>query len=330
MCTAITFKTKDFYFGRTLDYEHSFSQEVILTPRQFSLQYRALPDQKKHYAILGIGCIGDGYPLYFDAVNEAGLAMAGLNFVGNACYQEPVEGKENVTHFELIPWLLSQCDSLMMVKQKIKHLNITKEAFHPGYPASQLHWLIADRQGSITLEATQSGLHVYDNPVGVLTNNPPLPQQLMHLYNYRNLTVEPGENRFSADLELPAYSRGMGAMGLPGDFSSQSRFVRGAFLKANSIAPETEEGAVSQFFHIMDSVRVPAGAVRLEDGSLDITQYTSCCNADKGICYYTTYGNRQIRGIHMHRENLNTTRLLRWPMGEGQQVAWQNPVAKNS
>ena len=109
MCTAATYKTKDFYFGRTLDYEHPHGEEVTFTPRNFPLPFRHLETMESHYAILGMAYVAEGYPLYFDAMNEKGLAMAGLNFVGNARYAGVKEGKDNVAQFEFIPWVLSRC-----------------------------------------------------------------------------------------------------------------------------------------------------------------------------------------------------------------------------
>ena len=103
MCTAAAFQTKDFYFGRTLDYECSYGECVTVTPRRYPFSFRHMGRLDAHYAMIGMAHVADGYPLYYDAVNEAGLGMAGLNFVGNAQYAEVQEGKENVAQFELIP-----------------------------------------------------------------------------------------------------------------------------------------------------------------------------------------------------------------------------------
>ncbi len=94
MCTAATYKTKDFYFGRTLDYEFSYGEEIVVMPRRFPLDFRFLGKSEEHYAIIGMAHVADGYPMFYDAVNEKGLAMAGLNFVGNAVYREPIAETE--------------------------------------------------------------------------------------------------------------------------------------------------------------------------------------------------------------------------------------------
>ncbi len=109
MCTAATYKTNDFYFGRTLDYEFSYGDEITVTPRNYPFNFKHTEPIESHYAIIGTAHVADSYPLYYDAVNEKGLGIAGLNFVGNAVYAQPVDDKTNIAQFELIPWILSQC-----------------------------------------------------------------------------------------------------------------------------------------------------------------------------------------------------------------------------
>ena len=268
--------------------------------------------------------VQDGYPLYYDAVNEKGLCIAGLNFVGNAKYHTPVNGKDNITQFELIPWLLGSCAGIAEARTMLERLNVTDIPFSAGMPLAQLHWLIADRNGCITLESTQDGLHIYDNPVGVLTNNPPFPMQLFQLNNYMALSPESPKNTFAPDAPLTTYSRGMGAMGLPGDLSSQSRFVRVAFTRAHSLCKPTEESRVNQFFHILTSVEQQRGCCSLGDGKYEITLYSSCCNATRGIYYYTTYDNRQITAVDMNNENLDSDALIRYPLLQSSAFLKQN------
>ena len=324
MCTAVTYKTKDFYFGRTLDYEYSYKEEVTVTPRNYPFHFRHMGTLEKHYAIIGMAFVQDQYPLYYDAVNEKGLGMAGLNFVGNAFFGDVVAGKDNVPAYEFIPWILSQCATVRQARELIEKINLTNEPFSAQLPCASLHWLIADREEAITVEAMVDGIHVYHNPVGALTNNPAFEQQLFRLNDYRHLSPKDPENTFSKDLELSRYSRGMGAMGLPGDLSSQSRFVRVAFVKMNSVSEETEEKSVSQFFHILGAVDQQRGCCDVGEGEYEITIYTSCCNADKGIYYYTTYDNHQITAVDMHKENLEASTLARFPLIQTQQIFQQN------
>ena len=170
MCTAAAFRSKDFYFGRTLDYEFSYGDQVVILPRSYPLHYLEQETQTRHYAMIGMACVMEDTPLFYDAVNEKGLAIAGLNFVGNACYHSHAPGKENIAQFELIPWLLSQCASVTEARKRLECLNILDTPFRPGLPAAQLHWLIADRDGSLTVESVAEGLMIYENPVGVLTS----------------------------------------------------------------------------------------------------------------------------------------------------------------
>ncbi len=325
MCTAATYKTRDFYFGRTLDYDFSYGDEVTVTPRNYPFHFRYMGDMPRHHAMIGMACVMGNYPLYYDAVNECGLGMAGLNFVGNACYAEaPEEGRENVAVFELIPWVLGQCATISDVKKLLAKITLVGIPVNEQLPAASLHWLIADREAAITVESVRDGLKIYDNPVGVLTNNPPFEQQLFNLNNYMHLSAGAPENLFSRELSLTAYSRGMGALGLPGDLSSQSRFVRVAFTKMNSVSGQSEQESISQFFHILGAVDQQRGCCVMGEGKYEITIYTSCCNADRGIYYYTTYENHQITGVDMHKEALDGSALARYALIRKQQVKMQN------
>lgn len=189
---------------------------------------------------------------------------------------------------------------------------------------AQLHWMIADSEGTITLETVADGVKIYDNPVGVLTNNPPFDEQLFALNNYMHLSAKPPVDTFAPGLKLRQYSRGMGALGLPGDLSSQSRFVRAAFTKMNAVCGGGEMESVSQFFHILGAVDQQRGCCLLDDGKYEITLYTSCCNTDRGIYYYTTYDNHQITAVDMHRENLDGEKLVRYPTIKEEQIFVQN------
>ncbi len=324
MCTAATYKTNDFYFGRTLDYESSYGEEIVIMPRNFRLDFLNAGICEKHYAVIGTAHIAGGYPLFYDAVNEKGLCMAGLNFVGNAHYFKNKNGKSNIAQYEFIPWILGKCASTDEAKELISNINITDTPFNEHMPVGQLHWIIADRNSAVTVESVSDGIKVYDNPLGVLTNNPPFDEQMFRLNDYMHLSSRQPKNTFSDKLELKAYSRGMGAIGLPGDLSSQSRFVRVAFVKANSVSGKGETESVSQFFHILGSVDQPRGCCEVADGKYEITIYTSCCNADKGIYYYTTYDNHRISAVDMRKESLDGNELISYPMITEEKINCQN------
>ena len=324
MCTAATYRTDDFYMGRTLDYEFSYGEEITVMPRNFPLSFRHGGGTDRQYAIIGMAHVADGYPMYYDAVNEKGLGMAGLNFAASARYSEPEDGKQNVAQFEFIPWVLSQFASLEQARSAIEKINLVGTTYDSRYPAAKMHWIIADKSGAITVEPTEGGLKIYDNAPGVLTNEPPFDMQLFNLNNYMRLSPKQPENSFSDALDLGTYSRGMGGLGLPGDLSSMSRFVRAAFTKLNSLSESGEAESVGQFFHILGSVEQVRGCCEVAQDKYEITIYTSCFNADKGVYYYTTYNNRRITAVDMHRENLDSDSLARYPMLDKEDVLRQN------
>lgn len=323
MCTAVTYKTKEHYFGRNLDLEYSYKETVTITPRNYVLPFRKMGKMESHFAIIGMAYVSEGYPLYYDATNEKGLSAAGLNFPDNADYKPYCDGKDNVTPFELIPWVLGQCSTVTEAESLLNHINLLNENFSRELPLSPLHWIISDRERSITLETVQSGVKIYNNPVGVLTNNPTFDYQMFNLNNYMHLTKGEPENTFG-EPGLKNYSRGMGAMGLPGDASSMSRFVRATFVKRNSVSGTSEAESVSQFFHILKSVEMQRGCVELSEGLYEITVYSSCCNTDRGIYYYTTYDNSRICAVDMHREDLQGSRLIAYPLKKEQGMEYQN------
>ena len=285
MCTAATYQTRDFYMGRTLDYEFSYGEEIVITPRRFPIALRHGGVMDTHYAIIGTAHVADGFPLYYDAVNEKGLGMAGLNFVGSAQYAEVVPDRENIAQFEFIPRLLGRCATLAEAREALRTLNLTGTPFSERLPASQLHWLLSPKQP---------------------------------------------ENLFSDALPLTLYSRGMGALGLPGDLSSASRFVRAAFTRLHSVSGEGEADSVGQFFHILGAVEQQNGCCEVRPGEYERTIYTSCWNADRGIYYYTTYTNRRISAVELRREDLDAAALIRYPMRTREDIFYQNAPGTES
>lgn len=324
MCTAITYQTKDFYFGRNLDLERSYRESVTITPRNYKFVFRNGRVLEHHYAMIGMATISGGYPLYYEATNEKGLSLAGLNFPRNAVYYSKDETKDNITPFELIPWILGQCDSVDEALKKIGNMNLWDVSFSDEFPLSPLHWLLADKERAVTLEPMDDGLKIYENPFGVLTNNPPFDFHIYNIANYINLTSLPPENRFSSIVDLKPYSLGMGAIGLPGDPSSASRFVKAVFTKLNSVSGDTESESISQFFHILASVAQQRGITCVRDKEYEYTLYSSCCNTTKGIYYYTTYENSQITAVNMFKEDLDGQDLVSYPLIAGQQIMEQN------
>jgi len=324
MCTAISFKNGDHYFGRTLDLEYHYNEEVVITPRNFKFKFKFSEPSKTNYAIIGVATVEENYPLYYEAVNEYGLCAAGLNFPKSAAYEKIIDGLQNIAVFEFIPFILSKFKSVSEVKDYLLRAVIVDIPFNDSFPSARLHWLISDRICSITVECVQGKIRVYDNPIGVLTNEPEFTYHMLNLTNYINLTSEERENRFLKNIDLQPYSRGMGLIGLPGDNSSASRFVRASFTKLNSVCNDSETDTVGQFFHILGSVNQVKGTVRLRNGKNVYTVYTSCCNTDKMIFYYTTYNKHQISAVDMKKENLESTILIRYPLLYSQRIEFQN------
>lgn len=323
MCTAINLKTKNTYFGRTLDYEFSYGEKITITPRNYPIKFRHLNELSNHYAIIGMAHVYDNYPLYYEAANEKGLAIAGLNFVNNAFYNDVIDNRTNVSQFEFIPWILANFSTVKEVKEALKNVNIANTQYNEYFKAASLHWIISDLTEAITIEATKEGLMIYDNEIGVLTNNPPFPYQMFNLNNYRYLSTDDPINSFSNNLNLIRYSRGMGGIGLPGDLSSMSRFVRVAFHKLNSISNDGEIDSVNQFFHIMNSVSQTRGLCKV-DNSYEITIYTSCINLNEGVYYYTTYNNHQINKIDLYKCNLDSNELITYELRNKENILNQN------
>ena len=286
MCTAIACSGGRFFFGRTLDLDRSYGEEVVITPRNFPLQFRQAAPMTSHHAVIGMAHVAHGYPLIFDAMNEDGLCMAGLRFRPHACY--PGGRGLHIAPFELIPWILGQCADLTEARALLEKTVLCDISFSPELSTTKLHWLLADKTDSLTVESTADGQHQYDTPVGVLPNDPPFPHQLALL-------------RRAGDL--------------PGDLSSPSRFRRAAFTKTHARAVDT----VTDFLRILDTCTQVPGC----NGEM-ATLYSSCCDPQNGIYCYTTCHSRRITGIAMDREDLNTTELIRFPLTTREDIHLQN------
>ncbi len=326
MCTAVSLVTKDHYFGRNLDYEHGFGEKITVTPRNYLFRFRHQAPIEHHFAMIGMALPHGGYPLYFDAANERGLCAAGLNFPHFAEYSKRAVGRDNIASFEVIPWILCRCATLGEARALLEKINVSDDAFTDALPPTPLHWMISDKSGSLVLEARDGGVKIHENSVGVLTNSPPFDIQLINLSNYMSVSRDEPDNSFSDKVSLAPYSRGMGGIGLPGDLSSMSRFVRASFAKLNSECEENEEASVNQFFHILGTVSQTRGCARVGDG-FEITRYSSCCNADKGIYYYTTYENSRICAVDMHREALDSREIIVYDLCDAADFLLRNPSA---
>lgn len=324
MCTCITLKEREFYFGRNLDLNDTFGNTIVVTPGSFPLCFAREGKIEQHFSMIGMAEVRNGYPLYGEAANEKGVAMAGLYFPGHACYQREEESRRNyqVAPFELILWILGQCGSVEEAMELLEKTVITDRAFSSELPNVPLHWMLADQERCVTVEAVKEGVRIYENPFGVLTNNPPFPFYNYYVSQYLHLTKDSPESTFSETLKLRPFGEGMGAVGLPGDLSPASRFVRASFLKENAVGGTDEMSCVTRFFHILEQTGMVEGTVRTGDGGMDRTTYSCCMNATQGIYYCRTYENNRIQAVKLKKEDAGKRELLSYPVVREQDVSW--------
>lgn len=323
MCTSILMKGKRPLFGRNMDLYYELDCSVVITPRNYPFSFRAAGILEHHYAMTGMAVVKEGYPLYCEAVNEHGLAVAGLDFPGNAFYSEKKDDKKaNISPFELIPWVLSKCKNITEAKTLLEDTHITAINFSESLPLSPLHWHFADRDCSIVFEVTDKGAKTYDDPMNVMTNNPPFDFHLSNISHYLNLTAEDPSNCL-AEMGVRPVSFGLGSFGLPGDFSSASRFVKASYLLKNSVC-EGDKRSITQFFHLLASVAMVRGSVLTPKGNFDLTAYSCCIDLLSGIYYYTTYENSRINVISMKKEDIDGCGIYIFPLEACQDFKLQN------
>ncbi len=297
MCTSIAMKTTDFYFGRNLDLHYPFGGCVI-TPRNYAFPFEK--GDGKGYALIGTATVLDGYPLYAEAANEKGLAMAGLNFPKNAYYpSEAGKGKRGVSPFEFIPFLLRQCATVKEAERLLKTVDLIDKPFRADVPLTPLHWHIADKSGSLVVERAKQGFFVYKNPFGALTNAPSFPYHTQNYPLYRHLSAKPTKDRL-----------GLNAIGLLGDYSSPSRFVKAAWLLERTPKNLRGEQAIAHFFKLLAAVAPVKGSVKTKDGQEHFTQYACCINCLTGVYYRQNYDELSPRVFSLFDADLSATELF--------------------
>lgn len=310
MCTGLALETKDglHLFGRNMDIEYSFNQSIIFIPRNFKCVNKSNKKElTTKYAVLGMGTILDDYPTFADGMNEKGLGCAGLNFPVYVSYsKEDIEGKTNIPVYNFLLWVLANFSSVEEVKEALKNANIVDIPISENIPNTTLHWMISDITGkSIVVEQTKEKLNVFDNNIGVLTNSPTFDWHVANLNQYVGLRYNQVPEFKLGDQSLTALGQGTGLVGLPGDFTPASRFIRVAFLRDAMIKNDKDSIDLIEFFHILNNVAMVRGSTRTVEEKSDLTQYTSCMCLEKGIYYYNTYENNQINAIDMNKENLD-------------------------
>lgn len=292
MCTAI--QIENGFFGRTLDAACGYGEAAVILPRKYSLAFLHEATVPHHPAMIGVGIVRDGKPLYFDAMNEAGLCAAGLRFAESAVYHPPKAGMHNAASFELIPFILSRCRTLREAAALLLRTNVTAESVSEALKAEPLHWIFADRTGAIAVEPMAGGLSVAENPFGVLTNEPPLAYHAAHMASLLQLSPDTPENKLCPSAALMPVGGGIGAVGLPGDFSSPSRFARAVFAREHAGKYVHTAGG---FFRLTDIVSVPNGCIRESDGSMTHTIWASCYDLASCTLHITSASCRRITAV---------------------------------
>lgn len=297
MCTAINDTTKFHLFGRTLDLEETYNEQVVISPRRFPFFFKHQGKCDNHLAIIGTAHMANGTTLYFDGMNEKGLCAAALRFPELCTYHDKVEDKTNLASFELIPWILCNFETAKSAADALKSVNITPDSFSNELPATELHWIIADKDHSFVIESREDGLKIYDNPYGVLANAPDFPTQCFVLDKFGDPVL--------------------------GDLSSSSRFNRAVNAVRHTIPAQEKSEAVSRFFHIMSTVNQPNGLFRADERQLR-TIYTSCMDTEDLVYYFTTYTCRQIHSVRLHNDFLDKDAILSYPMAHKENIEYLN------
>lgn len=303
MCTAIAVQAPggNFYFGRTMDFSYQLDPELYAVPRGYSWRNLSGTHQlRNRYAFMGIG--QNLNPVIFaDGVNEMGFAAAVLYFPGYAQYHA-AGGEDSqspyIAALEVVHLVLGLCDSVRQAAALLPTIRIVGLEDPVTNSVAPLHWLLADRSGAcMTVEKTASGLHVMENPIGVLANSPDFQWHMTNLRNYLNLTPAQESGQMWGQVELIPFGQGAGMFGMPGDYTPPSRFVRTAFQKSHVLVPAAREGAVTACFHMMNSVTIPKGVVMTGRGTPDYTQYTAFMDLTALEYFFRTYDDSRIVSV---------------------------------
>lgn len=300
MCTAVTFQTPDseVLFGRTMDFSYPLDPELYLVPK--GVEWTNIPGThvlRSRYRFMGIG--QNISPIVFaDGINEKGLAVATLYFPDYAQYDLPLSQNSpqfSLAAIELVRFLLSMCASVEQASSLLRTIRIVGAEDSVTHSVAPLHWIMTDRSGNCkVIEKMTDGLHILDNPIGVLSNSPNFPWHMTNLHGYVNVTDKQPEQAVWDGVYLTPFGQGGGTLGMPGDYAPPSRFVRTAYMKSHTTIPADRDAAAITGFHILESVSIPKGAVITNRGTPDYTQYTAFMNLAAEKYYFRTYDNPQV------------------------------------
>ncbi len=323
-CTSIRIKTVDglVFYARTMEGGELFHSSVSVIPK--GTEYLGtLPDGTQaglswttKYGMVGMNTYG--LPVITDGMNDVGLAAGNLMFPGYAGYQafDPAVASKTIAQYEVITWILSNFATVVEVKDAIKNIRVSKgpEALVGNL---ELHYTVHDATGnSIVIEYVGGELRVYDNPLGVMTNSPTFDWHLTNLRNYANLSAANPKPFTIEGLKETGFGQGAGMLGLPGDYTPPSRFVRMAALVHSSLPVTGEEEGLNLAMTIINNIDVPVGSVRDESGKevvYDQTQWTVVADLRGQRFYFHTYNNKDWRMVDVAKAFANAKGIMTIP-----------------
>lgn len=265
------------------------------------------------HAVLGaatFGCLA-----IMDGVNDAGLMAAAFYFQGQAQYADVTQADASraVNPSEVPHYILTNCATIDEALAAIAEITVVDVPVHGWGPtAPPLHYQIIDAQGRhVAVEPTQAGsLQVTENPTGAFTNSPDLPFHLLNLTQYMNVSAETLKQSDVFGTTVTATGMGSGGLGLPGDYSPPSRFVRAAFFSANHPTPTTTIDGVQELFHLLNAFDIPMGAAKA-DGTSDFTQMTVVRDSRELTYSWRTYADQRIRQVSLKQLMEDATEPVR-------------------
>ncbi|BEQ13357.1 choloylglycine hydrolase family protein [Desulfoferula mesophila] len=328
-CTGITVKAQDgaVVHARTLEFGVDLQSQVLIIPRGYAMTATGPNNKpglkwKAKYAAVGMDCFG--LTALVDGMNEKGLAAGLFYFAGFAKYPEatPADQDKCLAPWELIAWLLTNFSSVDQVKEALPKVAVWPAALTQVSPEPLgLHYIVTDKEGNnLVVEYVGGKLHLYDDPLGVLTNAPTFDWHMTNLRNYVNLSAKNVPDLKLQNITLYPTGQGSGMLGLPGDVTPPSRLVRAvAFSKAALPEPDGQ-GAVMSALRLLNSFFISKGMARsYKDGkaSYDITEWMDACDLKNRKFYFATYDNLTPKVVDMNKLDLGAAKLKRLPINTG-------------
>ncbi len=327
-CTGIRLTAADgtVVHARTLEFAIDLHSDVLVSPRGFE-RVGMTPDGqdgltwKAKYA--SVGANGVGLPIILDGVNEAGLAAGLFYFPTTAGYPSyaPADAPKTIAPWQLGSWILDNFASVDEVKAKIGSILVAATVLKQWGFSPPVHAIVHDASGkSIVIEYVGGKLNVYDNPLGVITNSPGFDWHMTNLRNYVNFSLDNHPPIKLGSVKLVPFGQGSGMLGMPGDFTPPSRFVRAVAFSQSVLEPKTGDDAVLTAFHILNNFDIPKGSAREaekdEHGNIlaDYTLWTAVSDLKTKRYYFRTYEDSRIRMVDLMKMDLNAKDLVTFSM----------------